>query len=148
MKTPGIRLLLATLVLVVGCSLMPPRRQYVKEAKRQIIPKELVNTHWMLESWNDKTPEGKLTMNLYEKGRFTFYYNDLNFDEDNLWYIVRGSNIAFQTRPIEKIVWTDELHGLEPGHFALDLRNITDYKVDDGRLILTSTSTKFVFIKI
>jgi len=147
MKTIGLFSILLTTTILVACGLMPPRRQYTKEAKRQIIPKELLDTHWILESWDGKAPDSKLTMNLYAKGRFTFTWNDLDFTGDNLWYIVKDSAITFKTRPIEKIVWTTERRELMPDMFALDLRGITNYKVDVDKLILTSTDKTFIFKK-
>jgi hypothetical protein len=140
--------ILLLIVLLLGCGLMPPRRQYIKETKRQIIPGELLNTHWILESWNNKLPDCKLTMDFYDKGRFTFKMNDLNFEGDNLWYIVKDSTITFQTRPIEKIVWTTEKYELEPDNFAMDLSGIKNYKVENGKLTLTSTDRTFIFRKI
>ena len=106
MRTLGLISILLLTVLLLDCGLMPPRRQYIKEAKRQIIPGELLNTRWTLESWDNKVPDCKLTMDFYEKGRFTFKWNDLDFAGDNLWYLVKDSRITFHTRPIEKIVWT------------------------------------------
>ena len=145
MRKLGLFGILLLTVLLLDCGLMPPRRQYIKETKRQIIPGDLLNTHWTLESWDNKVPDCKLTMDFYEKGRFTFKWNDLDFKGDNLWYIVKGSTITFQTRPIEKIVWTTEKHELEPDNFALDLRGIKNYKVDNDKLILTSTDKTFIF---
>ena len=147
MKTIGLISILLTTTILVACGLMPPRRQYLKETKRQIIPKELLNTHWTLESWDGKAPDCKLTMNFYSKGRFTFKWNDLDFAGDNLWYIVKDSAITFQTRPIEKIVWTAEKHELEPDNFALGLRGIKTYRVNNDKLILTSTDKTFIFKK-
>lgn len=106
-----------------------------------------MNTHWTLELWDGKAPDCKLTMDFYEKGRFAFKWNDLDFAGDNLWYIVKDSAITFQTRPIEKIVWTTEKYELMPDMFALDLRGITTYKVDNDKLILTSTDKIFIFKK-
>jgi hypothetical protein len=148
MKTLGPISILLLTVLMLDCGLMPPRRQYIKEAKRQITPEELLNTHWALESWDNKVPDCKLTMNFYDKGRFTFKWNDLDFAEDNLWYLVKGSRITFHTRPIEKIVLTTEKYELEPDNFALDLSGIENYKVDNDKLILTSANNTFVFIKM
>ena len=148
MKVIGLICISLLSFLLVDCGLMPPRRQYIKEAKRQAIPKDLLNTHWTLESWDNKAPDCKLTMDFYEKGRFTFKWNDLDFTGDNLWYIVRDSTITFQTRPIEKIVWTKERYELEPDNFALDLRGIKNYKVDNDRLILTSTDKTFIFKRL
>lgn len=147
MKTLRLVGILLTTIVLFGCSIMPPRRQYVKEAKRQLIPKELLNTHWMLELWDNKAPGCNLTLHFYEKGRFTFKWNDLNFQGDNLWYIVKDSTIAFHTRPIEKIAWTTENHGLEPDNFALDLSGVTNFKMDNNKLILASSSFFFVFKK-
>jgi len=45
MKTLGRIIILSLTVFLLDCGLMPPRRQYSKEAKRQIIPGELLNTH-------------------------------------------------------------------------------------------------------
>lgn len=137
--------ILALGLLLQQCGLMPPRRQYNKEAKQQVTPGDLLNTHWTLEAWNNKVPDCKLTMDFYEKGRFTFKWNDLDFDGDNLWYIVNGSQITFQTRPIEKIVWTTEKYELQPDNFALDLSGIKNYKVENDKLILTSTEKIYVF---
>lgn len=148
MKTLGQFGILLLAVLLLDCGLMPPRRQYVKETKRQIIPGELLNTHWTLEFWNNKLPDCKLTMDFYDKGRFTFKWNDLNFEGDNLWYIVKDSAITFQTRPIEKIVWTTEKHELEPDNFAIYLSGIKNYKVEKGKLTLTSPEGTFIFKKV
>lgn len=148
MKKSGLLCIIFLSVLLFDCGLMPPRRQYIKEAKRQIIPEDLLNTHWTLESWDNKVPDCTLTMDFYEKGRFTFKWNDLDFTGDNLWYIVKDSTITFHTRPIEKIMWTNETHELEPDNFAMDLNRITNYKVDKDKLILTSTSRTFIFKKL
>ena len=86
-------------------------------------------------------------MNFYSKGRFTFKWNDLDFTGDNLWYIVKDSAITFQTRPIEKIIWTAEKHELKPDNFALGLRGIKNYRVNNDKLILTSTDKTFIFKK-
>jgi hypothetical protein len=148
MKTIGLFGILLTTTILVGCGLMPPRRQYVKETKRQIIPNELLNTHWTLESWDSKTPDCKLTMDFYEKGRFTFSWNDKSFAGDNLWYIIKDSSITFQTRPIGKIVWTTEKHELEPDDFARDLSGVTKYKVANEKLTLTSSYNIYIFKKM
>ena len=145
MKTIGQSGILLLTVLLLGCGLLPPRRQYSKEARRQVIPEELLNTHWTLESWDNKVPDCKLTMSFYEKGRFTFKWNDLDFAGDNLWYIVKDGTITFQTRPIEKIVWTTDQYELKPDNFALGLSGIKDYKVDNDKLMLTSTDKSFIF---
>lgn len=87
-------------------------------------------------------------MDFYAKGRFTFKWNNLEFTVDNLWYIVKDSLITFQTGPIEKIVWTTEKFELEPDNFAMDLRGIKNYKVDNDKLILTSTERTFIFRKL
>lgn len=147
MKTIGLFSIFLTASLLVACGLMPPRRQYIKEAKRQIIPKELLNTHWTLESWDGKAPDCKLTMDFYAKGQFGFKWNDIDFTGDNLWYIVKDSAITFQTRPIEKIVWTTEKHELEPDNFALDLRAIKNFKIVNDKLVLTSKDKTFIFKK-
>jgi hypothetical protein len=148
MKNIGLYSIVFTTTILVACGLMPPRRQYSKETKRQTIPRELLNTHWTLESCNNKTPDCKLTIDFYEKGRLTFKWNNLDFTGDNLWYTVKDSTINFQTRPIEKIVWTTEKHELEPNNFAMDLSRIKNYKVDNDRLILTSTERTFIFKKL
>jgi len=148
MRTLGLICISLLTFLLVDCGIMPPRRQYIKEAKRQIIPRDLLNTHWTLESWDNKVPDCKLTMDFYEKGRFTFKWNDLDFTGDNLWYLVKDSMITFNTLPIEKIVWTTEKHELEPDNFAMDLSGIKKYEVDNDRLILTSTYRTFIFKKM
>jgi hypothetical protein len=58
--------------LVIACSLMPPRRQYIKEVKRQVIPKELLNSQWTLETINNKNPDCSLTMRFLDQGELTF----------------------------------------------------------------------------
>jgi len=147
MRALGLLILLFT-VLLSDCGLIPPGRQYIKEAKRQIAPGELLNTQWTLESFDNKVPDCKLTMEFYDKGRFAFKWNDLDFAGDNLWYLVKDSTITFHTRPIEKIVWTTEKHELEPDNFALDLSGIKNYKVDNNKLTLTSKYRIFVFRKM
>jgi hypothetical protein len=145
MKASGLLSILLLSLLLLDCGLMPPRRQYIKEARQQSIPRDLLNTHWSLESWNNKAPDCKLTMDFYEKGRFTFKWNDLVFAGDNLWYVVKDSAITFHTRPIEKIVWTTETHELEPDNFALELSGIQNYEVNSDKLILTSTDKTYIF---
>jgi hypothetical protein len=148
MKTLGLVSMVFLAAILVDCRFMPPKRQYIKEAKQQMIPVELLNTHWILETWDHRVPDCKLTMDFYEKGRFTFAWNDLKFEGDNLWYIVKGSTITFHTRPIEKIVWTTESHELEPDNFAMYLNNIKNYSLEESTLILTSADSTFVFRKL
>ena len=145
MKILGLLNILLLTVLLLGCGLMPPKRQYVRETKRQVIPGELLNTHWVLQTWDNRVPDCKLTINFCEEGKFTFKWNDLDFAGDNLWYLVKDSFITFQTRPIEKIVWTAETHELAPDNFAMGLSGITNYKVDNDMLILSSTDRTYVF---
>lgn len=145
MRTLALVIIVAT--TLCGCGLMPPRRQYIKEAKRQTTPQELLNTHWLLESRNGNKPDCELTMDFFAKGRFTFKWNELNFSGDNLWYIVKDSSITFHTRPIEKIVWTHEQHELEPDNFALDLLRVNTYSVDGDKLILKSPSLTYIFVR-
>jgi hypothetical protein len=148
MKTLGLVSIVFIVAILCDCRFIPPKRQYVKETKQQVIPVELLNTRWMLQTWDDKVPDCKLTMGFYEKGRFTFAWNDLKFEGDNLWYIIKGSTITFHTQPIEKIVWTTESHELEPDNFAMYLNDITNYNVDESELILTSADRTFVFRKL
>ncbi|GHM99698.1 hypothetical protein WSM22_11880 [Cytophagales bacterium WSM2-2] len=134
---------------------MPPRRQYIKEAKRQIIPKEILNTEWFLETYYEpfekksKPSDCNLTIRFLEKGRFTFTSKGHLFQGDNLWYIVRGSAIEVHTRPIDKFAWSFNCDP-EPDHFSRMVSwSIKTFKIVDNKLILSSNNgTELVFKKL
>src|SRR5262245_23457759 len=108
-------------VLMLSCSLMPPRRQYMSEVKHQNIPREILNSEWALETFDSQAPDCGLTMKFLEKGQFTFTFKGQLYAGDNLWYVVKDSVIEFQTRPLEKIAWTTDDCKMNPSIFALYL---------------------------
>lgn len=105
-------------LLVTACSLMPPRRQYIKEVKHQIVPEGILNSEWVLETFDNHTSDCNLTIAFLEKGQFTFKVKDELFTGDYLWYQVKDSTIEFHTRPIEKIFWRGFNCEIDPDNFA------------------------------
>ena len=136
-------------IVMVGCSLMPPRRQYMKTVKRQTIPKEILNTEWTLESFDDKAPDCSLSMKFLERGQFTFRFKDQLYAGDNLWYLVKDSVIEFQMRPLEKIAWTTDNCAMNPSVFALYLMGDQKVVIENDRLTFdTFDKKKFIFKKV
>src|SRR5690349_4845192 len=88
--------LLAPLIFV-SCAIMPPKRQYIKQAKQQIAPKEILNSEWTLETYDNKSPDCQLTMKFLDRGQFTIRFKDKVYDGDNLCYVLTDSVIEFHT---------------------------------------------------
>jgi len=143
-------LILILLTTIISCSLLPPRRQYIKEAKRQRIPIEIVNTTWSLESFGNKAPDCSIQMTFLEKGQLTFRFKNELFQGDNLWYIVKeDSTIEFHTRPLEKLTWTSDNCEMNPSIFALYIEGDKKVKIESSKLtFVTLDNQEFVFSKM
>jgi hypothetical protein len=140
--------ILATLTLMVACSIMPPRRQYVKETKRQTIPNGLLNSRWTLDTFENKKMDCSLSISFYDKGRFTFTIEGQLFKGDNLYYVVKDSTIQFHARPVDKLAWPTFNCEPKPDEFARNLSGDRKFKIVDDKLILwTNNRTDFIFKK-
>ena len=136
-------------LIMVSCGTTPPRRQYVKEAKQQVTPKEILNSEWTLESYDNKSPDCQLSMKFLDRGQFTIRFKDKLYDGDNLWYVLKDSVIEFHTRPMEKIAWTSDDCEMNPSVFALLLMGDKIVEFEDNKMSLDGTGEKrLVFKKI
>ena len=141
--------LLALGILIVACSIMPPRRQYIKEVKRQVVPKEILNSEWALETFDNKIPDCNLTMKFLGRGQFEITFKGKVYNGDNLWYLVKGSVIEFHTRPLEKFAWTNNNCEMNPPYFALLIQGSKKMHVTKDKMtIVTSDKKEFVFKKV
>ncbi len=136
-------------IYLVGCSIMPPRQQYSKEANRQRIPMELINSQWSLETFRNEKPSCSVFINFYDKGRFTFTHQGQVFQGDHLYYIVRDSTIQFHTRPLDKLAWPEFNCQPKPDDFARQLSvAVNKFKITGNKLVLMANdSAYFVFIR-
>ena len=137
---------LVVLFLTAQCSILPPRRQYIKEAKHQKIPAELLNTSWTLEKFDSSAPDCPITMHLLERGKLTIEFKAETYDGDHLWYIVNGPVIEFHTHPMEKLAWTSDGCEMNPFHFAMYLDGDQTIKLENNTLSLSSSHT-LIFTK-
>ncbi|CAN5269509.1 hypothetical protein BH09BAC3_BH09BAC3_23630 [soil metagenome] len=134
--------------LVVGCAIMPPRRQYIANVKRQTVPNELLKGEWALETFDDKAPDCDVTIRFLDKGQFTFNFKDDLYAGDNLWYLVKDSVIEFHTRPLEKLAWTEDNCEMNPSVFALYLMGDKKVTVIKDKMSFDAFDKKrFVFRK-
>jgi hypothetical protein len=135
--------------LVIACSLMPPRRQYIKEVKRQVIPKELLNCQWTLETIDNKKPDCSLTMKFLDKGELTFTIQGRLFEGDYLWYIVKDSIIKFHAIPLDKFAFTEFNCEPKPDTFAQYLLGVNKVLIRDKRMtLLTYGKEELIFKKV
>jgi|GEM_PF-3117162 len=135
--------------LMIACGLMPPRRQYIKDAKRQTIPKELLNSQWTLETFDNKKSDCSLLINFHDKGQFTFTLQGQLFKGDYLYYVVKDSIIQFHTSPVDKFAWPTFNCELKPDNLARHLRGDKKFKILDNKLTLrTNERTDFIFKKM
>lgn len=128
--------ILAFGILMAGCAIMPPRRQYISAANRQTIPDEILNTEWTLESFEAKIPDCGLSMKFLDKGRFTIKFGDQVLAGDNLWYLMKDGVIEFHTTPLEKIAWTGDNCEMNPSVFAL-------YLMGDKKVTIVNNTLTF-----
>jgi hypothetical protein len=138
--------LLAIVILVIGCAVMPPKRQYIKHVKRQVVPKEILNSKWVLETFDGQAPDCVLTMTFLEKGQLTFTFKDRLYNGDELWYLAKDSVIEFHTTPLEKMAWTFDNCKMNPSVFARYLMGDKKVQIADNNL--TFDKKKFVFTKL
>jgi len=143
------KLLIFTFVIMVtGCGLMPPRRQYIKLIRKQAAPKEILNSEWSLESFDNKAPDCSLSLKFLDKGQLTFKFKDHEYRGDFLWYLVKDSLIEFHTRPLEKFAWTSDKCEMNPSAFALYLHGDKKVIIADNKLRFdTFDKKRFVFRK-
>lgn len=134
MKLLGPLTLLILVATIMNCSVLPPRRQYIREVKKQKIPKEILNTNWTLESFDHKTPDCSVTMSFLEKGQFIIKFKSELYQGDYLWYIVRDTGIEFHTRPLEKLAWTKDNCETNPSSFALYVHGDKKVSITNDRL--------------
>jgi hypothetical protein len=132
--------------LMIGCAIMPPRRQYIKETKGQIIPMELLNSKWTLETAENKKSDCSLSISFYDKGRFTFTIQGQLFEGEYLYYVVKDSAIQFHTRPVDKFAWPTFNCEPKPDEFARHLAGDKKFRIINDKLILRTTNgTDFIF---
>ena len=140
---------LILLTTIISCSLLPPRRQYIKTVKQQRIPIEILSTSWTLESFGNKVPDCSITMTFLEKGQLTLGFKNELFQGDNLWYIVKDSTIEFHTRPLEKLAWTSDNCEMNPSIFALYIHGSKTIKIESSKLtFIAFDNSEFVFSKV
>jgi hypothetical protein len=134
---------------ILSCSVLPPRRQYISEIKKQHIPVTLLNTTWDLVSFNQQIPDCSISFSFLEKGQLTIGFKGELYRGDNLWYLCKDSStIAFHTRPVEKFVWTQDTCGMNPYRFAFYIQG--DKKItftNDKMSFKTFDDKEFIFKK-
>ena len=130
------------LTILYSCSLLGPKRQRIKEVGRQTIPKELLNTYWTLETFDNKTPDCEIIMGFLDKGQLVFKFKGELYDGDYLWYIVTDSKINFHTRPLEKLAWTTDNCEMNPSTFALYIQGDKPLNIHDGQLVFMTFDNK------
>jgi hypothetical protein len=135
-----LQLILLTIgtTLLLSCSIIEPKRQRIKEVGRQSIPKDLLNTYWTLESFDNKTPDCEITIGFLDKGQLVFRFKDNLYDGDYLWYIVKDSIITFHTRPLEKLAWTADNCEINPATFALYIQGDKPLYIKNGQFIIAT----------
>jgi hypothetical protein len=127
---------------------MPPRRQYIREVKRQAVPTEILNTTWVLESFDHNPPDCGITLNFLPKGQLTFKFKDDLYEGDYLWYFASEDSISFHTRPLEKFAWTSDNCEMNPPHFAMYLESSKLIKRTPDRLFFLYIDKELVFTKV
>ena len=129
--------------LLVSCALMQPRRQL----NRQVIPKELLNSQWALESMDMMNSDCSLTMQFLDKGQLTFTIEGQEFRGYNVWYLMKDSTITFHPGIIEKFAWPS-FH-CKPDNFARVLLSVNRVRIRDNRMTLvTPSNMKVIFKKV
>src|SRR4051794_1861874 len=119
---------------LISCAVMPPRRQYISELKKQVVPKEIFDTKWVLESYDHHPPDCSITISFLPKGQFVFYFKNKMYDSDGFWYMMKGSDtIDFHLHPLEKIAWTSDNCEMNPSHFAMYLEGDKKINVVNDR---------------
>jgi hypothetical protein len=135
-------------VLVVGCAIFSPHQP--KESRQQLVPKELLNSQWTLETFQGKAPGCNVLIHFLEKGQLTFTIQDEIFKGKYLYYIVKESSIHFHTRHMDKIAWPNITCQPAPDHFARILSwGDKKYRIMGDQLFLyTNERLDLVFKKI
>lgn len=128
---------------------MPPRRQYLSDVKKQVIPANILNSAWTLESIEGQSPNCPITMKLLERGELQLIFKGEVYAGDNLWYMVKDSVIEFHTRPMEKLAWVDDNCEMNPSTFALYLSGEKRVDINDTMLSFFSfDKRKFSFKRL
>ena len=137
--------------LMIACSLTQPRRKL----NRQVIPKELLNSQWTLETYYKVNSDGltiqshdkadsdcSVTIQFLEKGQLTFTIQGHQFKGYNLWYLVKDSIIEFHPGIIEKFAWPSYNCDPKPDTFARDLLSMDKVLIHDKKMTLLPHSKK------
>lgn len=136
-------LLTTGLTLLFSCSLLGPKRQRIKEVERQSIPKELLNTYWTLDTYDNKRPDCEILMGFLEKGQLVFKFKGELYDGDYLWYFINDSKINFHVSPLDKLDWTGTDNcEMNPAAFARYIEGNKPFNIHDGQLIFKSFDNK------
>ncbi|MBI3219252.1 MAG: hypothetical protein HYZ44_07050 [Bacteroidetes bacterium] len=134
-------------ILVVGCAILSPKQP--KESKKQIVPKELLDSQWTLETFQGEAPDCNVMIHFLGKGQLTFTIQDEMFKGDYLYYIVKDSVIKFHTLPVDKLAWPTFPCEPKPDSFARSL-SIGDKKfrvIGNQLFLLANDRIEFVFKK-
>ena len=137
-----ISLLACGLAIAFSCSLWGPKRQRVKEVRRQSIPTEIINTYWTLESIDNEKPDCEIIIGLLDKGQLILKFKGELYDGDYLWYIVKDSVIDFHTTPLEKFAWTSDNCEMNPPSFASYIDGTRQFSIQDGKLTFMTFDNK------
>ena len=137
-------------IALIGCSLMPPRRQYIAELKAQTVPTEILNTSWEMQSYDHHAPDCSIKINFRPKGQFVFHFKNEEYADDAFWYLMKSNDtIDFHLHPLEKIAWTSDNCQMNPSHFALAMEGSWKLKITSDQLMLVDRSNvEMIFKKI
>ncbi len=104
---------------ITSCSVLPPRRQYLSEIKKQDVPAIISNTTWDLVLFDKQIPDCSISFSFLQKGQLILSFKGEHYRGDNLWYLYKDSStIEFHTRPLEKFAWTKDTCDVNPYRFA------------------------------
>lgn len=135
-------LLTAGLTILSSCSLLEPKRQRIKGVTQQLIPREILNTYWALETFGNQKPDCEIVIGFLERGQLIFKFKDELYDGDYLWYLVKNSTINFHTRPLEKLAWTTDDCVMNPSTFAMYIQGDKPLNIQDGQLVFMTFDNK------
>ncbi|MEO7991519.1 MAG: hypothetical protein ABI663_18345 [Chryseolinea sp.] len=142
-------IVLILLITAISCGLLPPKRQYIKEAKQQVIPEAILNTYWALQSFDNKPPDCDITIGFLDKGQFIIKFKNDKLDGDHLWYVIKDTEVVIHTRPLEKIAWTSDDCEVNPASFArISLGEKVGKIVSNKLIFVTYDNKELVFNKL
>lgn len=93
------------LLIGMGCLGRFTSGKYKAETKNQKVPAEILNTTWLIESYNGKTPVCQTSISFHPKGELAINWGGRSIYDHYVFYNTTDSTVALHLGKTYKFAW-------------------------------------------